>query len=142
MDRWVLNFETRDGGHDYARQLHVLGAILAIPRPDGQYTVIRDLKQRPAQGKIEDIATIRRIFWVDNKPESVQSLAQALQLDRVPPWVAAFFPEDLERDLLRKELAFKNRREEDIRRTYFQVEQKGSGYDPVVVRQEPRAGVK
>jgi hypothetical protein len=141
MDRWVLNFETRDGGHDYARQLDALGAIVAVPQPDGRYLVIRDLKQRPAQGKIEEIP-IQRVFWVDNKPESVRSLAQALQLERVPPWIAAFFPEEFEQELLRKERAFKNRREEDIRRTYFQVERKGPGYAPVVVRQELRTGVK
>jgi hypothetical protein len=139
MDRWVLNFPTRDG-NDYAHQLQVLGAIVAIPRPDGQYLVIRDLKGRPARGKVEDIAAIQRIFWVDNKPDSVRSLAQALQLDRVPPWFAAFFPETLERELLRKELAFQGRREEDIRRTFFRLERKGTGYEPVVVGQEPRKG--
>jgi hypothetical protein len=141
-DRWVLNFETRDGGNDYARQLQALGAILAIPQPDGGYLIIRDLQRRPVRGQIEDIATIQRIFWVDNKPESVRSLAVALQLDRVPPWFAAFFPEDFERDLLRKELAFKNRREADIRKTYFRLERKGTNYEPVVVRQEPRTDAK
>jgi hypothetical protein len=141
-DRWVLNIETRDGGNDYARQLHALGAILAIPQPDGQYLIVRDLTKRPARGQIEDIGGIQRIFWVDNKPESVRSLVTALQLDRVPPWFVAFFPKDLEDDLLRKELAFKNRREADIRKTYFRLVRKGTGYDPVVVAQEPRAGVE
>ncbi len=134
MDRWVLTFETRDG-FDYLRQLEALGAILAVPLEGDRFLVIRNLKQRPARGEIENAAAIQRIFWIDDKPESVRSLARALQLGRVPDHIVAFFPDALEEELLRKELAFRNRREEEIRKTYFRLERRGGRFAPVVVDQ-------
>lgn len=135
MDRWVLTFETRDG-FDYLRQLEALGAILAVPLEGDRFLVIRDLKQRPARGTIETVADMHRIFWIDDKPESVRSLARALPLERVPARIVAFFPNQLEDELLRKELAFRNRREEDIRKTYFRLRRNGDRFEPVVVDQE------
>ncbi len=134
MDRWVLTFETRDG-FDYLRQLETLGAILAVPLEGDRFLVIRNLKHRPARGEIENAAAIQRIFWIDDKPESVRSLARALQLERVPGHIVAFFPDALEEELLRKELAFRNRREEEIRKTYFRLERHGGRFEPVVVDQ-------
>ncbi|MCS6851258.1 MAG: hypothetical protein NZ700_08840 [Gemmataceae bacterium] len=132
--RWVMNFDTRDG-NDYARQLQALGAILGIPEPDGQYRIIRDLTQRPATGEIEDLRKIQRMYWVDDVPESVRSLAQALQLPQVPNHIVAFFPEQFEADLLRKELAFRGLKEHQIRETRFRIVRKGTGYEAVVVDQ-------
>lgn len=134
IDRWVLTFETRNGS-DYLRQLEALGAILAIPLEGDRYLVIRDLKQRPVRGNIENAADIQRIFWIDDKPESVRSLAGALQLEQMPARIVAFFPDQLEDELLRKELAFRNRREEEIRRTYFRLDRRGGRFEPVVVDQ-------
>src|SRR5207248_2070026 len=89
--RWTLRFNTVNG-NDYAHQLAGLGAILAIPEPDGTFRVIRDLKHLPVKGEIEDINNINRIFWIDNVPESVNSLTRALRISP-PPYVVAFFPE-------------------------------------------------
>ncbi len=139
IDRWVLTFETRNGS-DYLRQLEALGAILAVPLEGDRYLVIRDLKQRPVRGNIENAADIQRIFWIDDKPQSVRALAEALQLERVPVCIVAFFPDQLEDELLRKELAFRNRREEEIRRTYFRLDRRGGRFEPVVVDQEPLRG--
>lgn len=138
IDRWVLTFETRNGS-DYLRQLEGLGAILAIPLEGDRYLVIRDLKQRPVRGNVENAADIQRIFWIDDKPESVRSLAGALRLEQVPARIVAFFPDQLEDELLRKELAFRNRREEEIRRTYFRLDRRGGRFEPVVVDQTYRS---
>src|SRR5262249_26872211 len=81
-------FDTRSG-EDYRLQLQSLQAILAIPDgppgPDGQqkYLVFRDLRPR-AKPAPEDLRAIQRIFWVDNRPESVGNLARALGLTEVP----------------------------------------------------------
>src|SRR5581483_11715541 len=77
--RWNMVFDTRHG-EDYRLQLQSLGAILAIPAgkgPDGQeqFLVIRDL--RPGirlPDKPEDLTSIKRIFWVDGRPESIGPL--------------------------------------------------------------------
>jgi hypothetical protein len=132
--RWVMLFNTLDG-NDYLNQLHGLGAILAIPDPQGGYQVIRDLKKLPAQGDREELADIKRIFWIDDKAQSVGSLARALRLTFPPPHIVAFFPEKLEKELLAKELKYRGRKEEDIRETRFRVERRAGAYEPRVESQ-------
>ena len=124
--RWVLLFNTTDG-QDYLRQLRGLGAFLAIPDPRGGYLLIRDLNHLPARGEKEDPAALKRIFWIDDKPESVRSLAAALRLPFAPPNIIAFFPEKLENDLLEKELKYRGRQEEEIQETRFRVERAPGG---------------
>jgi hypothetical protein len=127
-------FNTVDGG-DYLNQLRSLGAILAYPEPNGSYRVLRDLRQRPAKGEIEDLDAIGRIFWRDTKPESVSGLSMALGLPMRPTEFVAFFPETVEKELLEKELRYRNRREDQIRETRFRVERRGNRFVPVVESQ-------
>jgi hypothetical protein len=123
--RWSMTFNT-ENGDDYARQLAGIkpggGAILAVPVGGGQYEVLRDLRQRPARGKVEDLATIKSIFWVDDKPDSVSGLAHALQI-KVPQYFVAFFPPDLEEELARleRQKAGGGVSEDDIEETRFNV---------------------
>jgi hypothetical protein len=132
-NRWVMIFNTRDG-YDYLNQLKGLGAILAIPDGDS-FRVIRDLKRRPVEAKYEDLSKINRIYWIDDKPESVRSLTSALGLGETPPYIVAFFPLDVEKDLLDKELKAFRGKEDDIEETVFKVEQRGGSYEPVVTDQ-------
>jgi hypothetical protein len=118
--RWTLAFDTKDGD-EYARQLEALGAILAVPDKGNQYRIIHDLKQRPVKGELEDLSKLRRIFWMDDKPESIQRLAQALQLDPAPDHVIALFPEKVEQELLKKERAYRGLKEDDISETQFKI---------------------
>jgi hypothetical protein len=122
QQRWILVFGTKDGA-DYAKQLQGLGAILAIPEPDGEkYRVIRDLAKRPIEGKVEDISNMKKnIYWIDDQKDSVESLAKGLGLKQTPKHVIAIFPEKLEQELLHKELAFAGRKEADIDETKFEV---------------------
>jgi hypothetical protein len=132
--RWVMQFNTLDG-NDYLHQLRSLGAILAIPQPEGGYLVIRDLARVPVQGAKEDLNTIHRIFWIDDKPDSVESLRTALRLPYHPPHIVAFFPVELEKRLLDKELKYRGKKEEQIKETVFKVERSGAGYEPRVYSQ-------
>jgi hypothetical protein len=135
MDRWVMVFDT-SGGDDYARQLHGLDAIIVIPRAGNQYFRVRDLSHRPAELEKVDIESIKRIYWEDNKRESIAPLCLALGIRPVPGYVIAFFPEELERKLLKIELQYKGLREDQIKRTRFKVRKMGGGYEPVVVDQK------
>ena len=132
--RWTMTFNTTDG-IDYLRQLKALGAILAYRGADGKYTVIRDLDKRPARGQAESIDDMNRIYWIDDRGESVKSLAKALQVIPPPKAFVAFFPERLEKELLRKELAYEGRKEESIHETKFTVKRTPSGYEPEVASQ-------
>jgi len=130
--RWTMMFDTSNGA-DYARQLQAMGALLGIPGPDGKYRVVRNLTP-PAQLLNEDITKIQRIFWIDDKPDSIGPLLQALRLAPAPH-VVAFFPEKLEKELLAKELRFRNRAENEILETRFRVLRRGSTFEPVVIDQ-------
>jgi hypothetical protein len=138
--RWTMIFNTRSG-EDYADQLLGLGAILAILGSNGEYLVIRDLDRhhRPVQTKAEDVKELNRIFWVDDKPQSVRSLAMALGIRPVPDHIVAFFPQQLEKELAEKELQYLRSRnrgnEDDIAETTFRVDRRGNRYEPVVVDQ-------
>jgi hypothetical protein len=135
--RWTLIFNTRDG-KDYRDQLKSFGAYLAIPdskAADG-YLVIRDL-DRPTP-VAEDISQIKRIYWVDDKPASVRSLAGALGV-APPEHFVVFFPVEFEEELLKLELGYRNKKENEIVETRFEV-RRGHGrraYDPVVLSQRP-----
>ncbi len=135
--RWVMIFNTTSG-EDYLQQLRGLGAILAIrPDPNGPYLVIRDLSERPAHPKAEDLSQLDRIYWIDDKPESVRSLSQALGLDPQPPVIVAFFPRSVEEELLKKELAeLGSSNEDEIEVTYFKVRRNGNRYEVVVTNQQ------
>jgi hypothetical protein len=146
--RWNMVFDTRNG-EDYRLQLQSLGAILAVPTAataaDGsvQYLVIRDLRgplSRQKQPEVEDLRGIKRIFWVDNRPESVGPLAQALGLGNPPPLVVAFFPVELEDKLAQLEKNFAQSRGKaipTIRETRFRIVLNGrtGKYEPMLVDQ-------
>jgi hypothetical protein len=133
--RWTMVFNTQDG-EDYLRQLRALGAILAFPKADGGYLVIRDLTHRPAQPRAEDLTKLDRIYWIDDKPESVASLSRALGIAQ-PAQIVALFPEKLEKELLQKELGFAGRSEDSILETRFEVVKTPKGYEAKVTAQKP-----
>jgi hypothetical protein len=138
QSRWTMIFNIRDP-EDYARQLHALGAVLAVPGENGQYMVIEDLSARPVVARPKDISEINRMFWVDDKAGAVEPLFRVLEYRPIPTYFVAFFPLELERDLLKKELEYKRLPEGKIKETRFQVRRSNSGrYEPYVVEQEEK----
>ena len=132
--RWRMKFNTANGD-DYRRQLEVLGAILAVPAGDEKYEVIRKLKP-PARGKVEDLAQINRIFWVDDTPQSVMSLSQALKLAAQPKHIIAFFPVEFEEKLAHLEKNYRGKKADEIAETHFEIRPRGKAFEPVVVTQD------
>jgi hypothetical protein len=131
LNRWVMVFNTRDG-KDYASQLQGLGAILAIPQEAQQYLVARDLSKRPLDFKTEDVRKLDRIFWIDNKAASVESLSKALGIQPAPKYIVAFFPEKVETHLRAEEEKHFKGDEKKIAETYFDVVRRPSGeYEPM-----------
>ena len=120
-NRWIMIFNTHSG-QDYANQLAGLGEIIGVKDSDGKFTLYRDLHHRPVKGKVEDPNQPSRIFWEDNKRDSVTSLANALGIKPVPDSIFAFFPEELEKQLLDLELAAFRGKEDEIAETHFRVE--------------------
>jgi hypothetical protein len=135
--RWKMFFSTL-GGEDYLKQMRGLGAILAVPQLKGdkqiEYLVIRDIK-RNAVAKREDVSKLNRIFWIDNEPRSVLTVAKALGLRNPPPFFVAFFPPELEERLRQLEQQAYSGDEDRIVETHFRVVYRGGVYqaelDPV-----------
>ncbi|HEX4589117.1 MAG TPA: hypothetical protein VH120_04265, partial [Gemmataceae bacterium] len=132
--RWTITFNTQSGA-DYLKQVHALGAILAFRTPGGELKCVKDLMRRPVQLETEDLKKLNRIFWIDDRRDSVEQLARAMGLDFVPDQIFALFPRDFEEELLKKELAFRNKKEEEIIETRFQILMRGNGYTVVVTDQ-------
>jgi hypothetical protein len=135
MLRWTMIFDTRSG-QDYRDQLAGLGAILAVPTGDGKDYRICDLSKKPYQLKEEDLSKIQRIYWVDDKPQSVRSLLGAIGVTGHASHFVAFMPLELEEELARKELAYKGLTEDQIYETKFKVFRAGKGYEVKVVEQK------
>jgi hypothetical protein len=134
MLRWTMHFNTNTGP-DYLRQLAGLGAILAIPVREGpggrDYKIVRDLSARPAMLLDEDISKIQRIYWIDDKPQSVADVMMTLGVNMRPSHFVAFMPPELENKLFEMEKAHaRGRPEDDILETHFRVRQFGDHYAP------------
>jgi hypothetical protein len=136
--RWVMVFNTYNGD-DYARQLAGLGATLAFPQAKSdKYLAVTDLNSRPARGHEDTIEKIQgdRIYWVDDKRESITPLCMTLGIRPTPDHVVAFFPKKLEDKLLELELGYKGLREDQIFETRFAIRKSPRGYEPEVIEQK------
>jgi hypothetical protein len=131
--RWTMTFATADG-RDYVRQLKTMRAIIAFPKSNGETLVFRNLTS-PYVGKVEDVGTIKRMYWIDNNPGLMQQLRFTLNLNFTPTQVIAFFPDELEKRLLAKELAYRGLREEQIQETFFKITVGITDYDVTVYQQ-------
>lgn len=118
--RWTLTFDRADG-HDYLRQLHALGAQLVAEFPDKSRLMYRNLNESPVPGEPVDPKIQQHMVWYDERPGAVGELAGAMRLPQVPKSFRAYFPFELEDELLRLELAFRNKQEQDIESTNFRV---------------------
>jgi hypothetical protein len=134
-ERWAMKFEVSTG-EEYLRQLADLGAILAVPAPgqQGKYVIYRDLNRRPVQGNVESLAGMNRIFWRDEKPRAMESLANAMGLDRIPDEIIAFFPVELESKLAKLEHGAYPGPEDNIQETLFRIVREGGHYEPKLER--------
>jgi hypothetical protein len=127
--RWEVNFRVTSP-EDHIRQFAALGAILAIPDPQGRYHVFRDLNHRV--GRVEDLSNINRIWFIDRNPDTVAGISSLLRMPQ-PPVLIAFFPQELEERMAEMEKQYRGQREDDIHDKFmFQVVPRGGTYQVVV----------
>jgi len=141
MLRWRLDFDIWGEDlqaqiRDYLRQFAALQAILAIPDPDGRFYVYRDLSVQPPQGRLErleDLSSMDRHWFTDDKPETVAAFGRELNLPFTPRVVIVFLPKALEERLARMEEQFRGQKEDAIRRSiHFKVVPRGGTCDVIV----------
>jgi hypothetical protein len=123
--RWVMRFNTRSG-QDYLSQLAALNAVVMIPVPpkNDKMIILRDLRnpridQYATDSDIEQQS--QKIQFQDVRKASNEAIQEALRLPFTPSAFWAFFPKDLEEKMSRLEVAYQNKRPEDIRETIYQV---------------------
>ncbi|VTS02263.1 hypothetical protein [Tuwongella immobilis] len=119
--RWKLVFNTRSGT-DYLAQLAALEASIAVPEAPSwdrlrMYPNPNDSKRYEAA----DPTTFPEMHFIDDRRSSVSEVAEALNLNETPPYFLAFIPKKMEEELARLERGFRNRKEEEIASTTFQV---------------------
>jgi hypothetical protein len=122
--RWSMNFKA-NSGEEYVRQLNAIGAIIGIPDRTGKLMIIRNLTERPAQPKYESVRDLNRIWWTDEREGSCREVAEALKLDILPSQIWAFFPQEIEQQLVKVELdygrKYGRKTEDDIKETEFNL---------------------
>jgi hypothetical protein len=136
--RWNLIFKPA-GADEHVRQFAALGAILAFPKPGGQFFVIRK-PLRPQEGRIEDVHKIPGIFWVDEERHVAETISRHLGVYPPPTYFVAFLPKQLEEEMAKMETQARNRPEEDIgieEKFNFEVVPDGVGYRVIVSPSQP-----
>lgn len=140
--RWVLRFKISSAA-DYLDQLATLGAIIVVPTPPQNdpcvlFSDLRNPRQRKTVS-LADLSVYSDQFKFSEAREGVKSsLATALGLGSDPPSLWVIMPKKFEDELARKERNYRNRREEDIEETVFQMVIRGGTYDILVYDQIPK----
>jgi hypothetical protein len=134
--RWVLHFNTRSS-KDYLKQLDGVGAQIAFPEVGNKWRYYFDVSSKKRRSEVRDLTSENRVYWVDEKPQSIGGVAQELGI-AVPPFMIVFLPVALEDRMLKLELAYQNLSEDEIRRTDFAVVVRAGHYDIRVTRQIPK----
>jgi Protein of unknown function (DUF1192) len=117
--RWEVEFRFFSAAQ-YLTQLDSLGCYLAFPDKEGKLMFIRNLKERPARPRYEDIKAMNRIYFVDQRSDN-EAIADELKLTVIPAAIVIAMPRTMEDRLVELEAKYRGRKEEDIKRTRFLV---------------------
>jgi hypothetical protein len=145
--RWEISFGQSEA-RQYMQQTDAVGMVLVVPDKNGNPYRVADIHQKPAKLDLVDIKSLKdskgvQMNWMtDDRQDSCSSVADALALNFVPVALLFFYPTDFEEKLLRAELAYKGRKEEDIQATKFYVSFSGGKPTVRVMEQTPKPGRK
>lgn len=137
--RWFVRFSDSGTIDTYARQLDFFKIQFGLLTPDGRLVYVWNFSQpKPETRTVNTGQNEKRLYMTwqggGRKTADVQ-LFQKAGIDARVGTIFHFYPANVEQMLARLELGYRNRPVEQIRRTYFVVEQEGDGYKFVVTRQ-------
>jgi hypothetical protein len=136
--RW--HFDISGDAKEHARKLAAMGVTLAFPDPKGGFFVVKDLNRRPVDRKKESLVAFKdAVKWYNTRRESVQALANELQLGFTPEYIVLLLPKEREEKMASEEARYAaaNRRNpQAIGKTWFDFRLNNGAYDPTVIRQE------
>ena len=138
--RWFLSFADRGSLEKYAAQLDFFGIELGVlDVQDGSLTLVKNLAAAsPAVTRKTSGADDGRLYFLwqgGGRRAADEKLLVKAGVDAAEKPILHFYPQQTEQRLLRLEKAYADREFQDIRRTYFEVVDAGSGYDFEVTQQ-------
>ena len=121
----MLAFRTTSG-RDYLDQIDALKGVVLVPVPpeNKRMLIFKNLKDpKPTDYASEnDIGELSsQIQFSDVRTKSCEAIQEALHLDFTPSAFWAFFPKTMEDQCARLEVAYNNKRSDQIKETKFQV---------------------
>lgn len=138
--RWFVRFGDRAGVDEYARQLEFFGIELGALLPDGRLGYLSELTQeRPSVRYAASGEGEQRLYMTwqggDRRGADVELFKRAGVTVFADTVIFHFYSKTTESQLARLELDYRGRPLPQIRRTYFEVEAVGRGYEFKVARQ-------
>lgn len=140
--RWVMRFRT-SSGDDYLAQLRALKAVILVPIPPDNkrchfFRNLSNLSDKTVASDTELGALNGLIRFTDTRPDSVRAVCDELGVKENAKVFFAYFPREMEAELSRKEIGYRNRRPEDVEETIFRVAVKGGSYEIIVDDQKAK----
>lgn len=137
--RWFISYNERETIEEYAKQLDYWGIELGLLTTDGNLIYLTRLSQpQPVTRRVTSGRDEQRLFmtWQGGARRRADILLyKKAGIDVGNGTLMQFFPPKLEEKLLELELAYRKRKLNEIRRTYFTTLRNDEGYDIIVTRQ-------
>jgi hypothetical protein len=137
--RWFIRFSDRETLVQYARQLDFFEIELAVLAPQGELIFISQLSAaQPRVRRINSGKDETRLYMTwqgGDRRVADLALFQKAGIDVGSGLIMQFYPAKTEALLAQQERDYRNRPADQIRRTYFVVNESGEGYKFVVTRQ-------
>src|SRR5262245_48937962 len=134
--KWDVEFG-RVPAKEYLDRLRAMDIRLVVLSNNGKEMLIEDLSARPAKLVEFSNRDLKRYRLIDANESSVRSVAAELNIEP-PRELRLYFPIRMEECLLKKQLEFKERREQDLTYTRFKVLFEGRTHSIKVVEQRSR----
>lgn len=137
--RWFVNFSERGTLEEYTAQLDYFGIELGVLLPDGKLTLISNLTAaRPMVRTLTNGADEKRLYmtWRGGSRKALDlQIFQKAGVNASQGLVMHFYPQNTENMLANLELQYRNKKADQIKRTYFVVRKTKDGYEFAVSSQ-------
>lgn len=138
-ERWFIRYSDKSSVDEYAKQLDFFGIEMGALLPTGQLVLMSDMSSaKPKQSTKSSGKGETRLYmtWqAGNRKAADEALFKKIGVDVSNAILFHFYPKKTEQMLLQLEFDHAKRKASEIRRTYFVVAKKGSGFQFVITRQ-------
>lgn len=139
--RWFVKFVERGTLDEYAQQLEFFGIELGALMPDGKLVLVSKLTAaKPTVRTVTNGQEEKRLYftWKGGTRKGVDlQLFQKAGVDATNALIMHFYPPQTENQLAVLELQYKNRKANEIKKTYFAVRSAKQGFEFTITSQTP-----